>query len=50
MDNVASFTEMDTEELASVDGGRNKLAYNIGYYTGKTVIAAGVIIGIWTII
>ncbi|WP_152662770.1 MULTISPECIES: bacteriocin [Lacticaseibacillus] len=53
MENIASFTsykELNAEELATIDGGRNKLAYNIGYYAGKTVIAAGVVIGAWALI
>ncbi|MCT3301688.1 bacteriocin [Lactiplantibacillus pentosus] len=45
MNNALSFEQQFTDfstlsdsELESVEGGRNKLAYNMGHYAGKATI------------
>lgn len=46
MENLQMFDVMTEEELIEINGGYNRLAGQIGHYTGKAVIVGATVIGI----
>lgn len=42
---LAPFDELNTEDMALIEGGRNHEAYTAGNYVAKAVMATGVVVG-----
>lgn len=50
MENIVGITELNFNELIEIEGGHDGVAYEIGHYAAKALLAAGAIIVIATLL
>ncbi|WP_193745211.1 hypothetical protein [Flavobacterium sp. ASV13] len=44
MENIVGITELNFNELIEIEGGHDGVAYEVGHYAAKALLAAGAVI------